>query len=840
VVRLRNGVGWLLRNCAMPLFFSVLLTAQTPQWPADAPEFKIHMIGQAHIDAVWLWPWPEGMSVVQSTFRSALERMLEAPSFAFTASSAQFYAWLAASDPRMLEEIRRRVEDGHWDPVGGWWVEPDVNLPSGEALIRQGLYGQLTFRRLLGRIAKTGYNPDSFGHPGSLPQILKLQRLDNYVFMRPSPQEKSLPADLFWWESQDGTRVLVYRIPVSYNDDKSVRQRVLHIVNEQREPVRDLMAFYGAGDHGGGATNENIRSIEELQHEPGAPQISFSSPDSYFAEIRKLNLKGLPAVRDDLQHHSVGCYTAESEMKKANRESEIALVSAEKLAAIGSLAWGVEYPKTSFDSAWKKVLFLQFHDSLAGTALPEHYETTARDGHGYALSVARSAIYEAAEKLAWQIPAQDPQSQYLVAFNLEPWPVHANLEYGLEWNTDSAGIVEDEQGDAIPHEWIPATTEVVERKRLLFQLEIPAFGYRQIRIRRGGVYAPAQVHADEHSLENEHLRVTFGADGKIEIFDKESGQNVFANGDSGASALVMNDPSDTWSHGVRAYNDQIGAFSNAQTTVIENGPLRAGVRVVSRYGDSILSIDWLLYAGARTLEARVSLDWHEHQKMLKFSFPVNVESPRATYELPYGNIVREANGDENPGQRWIDVSGMRDGVQNGLAVINDAKYGYSVLGSDLRISVVRGAAFAHHMPQVLDPKRQHLWQDQGVQTFRMLLVPHAETWREAGLPRMADEFTAPTPIIYQGIHPGKRTQSGSFLSIEPRNIIAGAIKKSETGDELILRLIETDGRPVTAVIDMRFANKKWSGNLGAYQIKTLRLNRQTGVVKEVNALEEQP
>lgn len=821
----------------MPLLFSALLAAQSDVWPADAPSFKISMVGQAHIDAVWLWPWPEGFSLVQSTFRSALERMQETPGFTFTASSAQFYEWVAENDPSLLQEIRRRVQDGRWDAVGGWWVEPDVNLPSGEALIRQGLYGQLTYRRLLGRIARVGYNPDSFGHPGSLPQILKLQGMDDYVFMRPAPQEKTLPADLFWWESPDGTRVLTYRIPVSYNDDKSVRARVSYIL-QQKEPVKELMAFYGAGDHGGGATNENIRSIKELQHEAGAPKISFSGPDEYFADIRHLNPQNLPVLRDDLQHHSVGCYTAESEMKKANRESEIALVSAEKLAAVGSLAWAADYPKAGLDAAWKKVLFLQFHDSLAGTALPEHYETTARDGHGYALSVARTAIYEAAEKLAWQIPAEDPASQYVVAFNLQPWPVKANLEYDFEWNTDSPGLVEDEQGHPLAHQWIPATTEVVERKRLVVQVELPAFGYRQIRIRRGGVHPSTQVHATEQTLENEHLKITFAADGRIGIFDKDSGQPVFTNGDAGAAALVINDPSDTWSHNVRAYNDQIGAFGNAEMTVVETGPLRGRVRSVSHYGNSTLPIDWLLYAGARTLEARVSLDWHEHQKMLKFSFPVNVEDARATYEIPYGNIVRDTNGDENPGQRWIDVSGMHDGGESGFAVINDAKYGYSVSGGDMRISVVRGAAFAHHMPQVLDPHREHLWQDQGVQTFRMLLVPHSGTWREARLPRMAEEFTAPTPIIYQGIHPGKRPESDSFLSIDAPNIVAGAIKKSETGDDLILRLVETGGTPTTAAIDLRFARKTWSGHFGPYQIKTLRLNPRTGIIKEVNALEE--
>lgn len=810
----------------------------TDSWPADARAFQIHMVGQAHIDAVWLWPWPEGFSAVQSTFRSALLRMQETPGFVFTASSAQFYEWVAENDPELLAEIRKRVQEGRWDAVGGWWVEPDVNLPSGEALIRQGLYGQLTYRRLLGRMATTGYNPDSFGHPGSLPQILSLLGLKNYVFQRPGPQEKSLPQSLFWWEAPDGTKVLAYRIPVSYNDDKSVRNRVLTILHSKEGGVHQLMAFYGAGDHGGGATKENIQSIHALQAENGAPKVSFSSPDTYFADMRKQNLSGLPVVQDDLQHHSVGCYTAESEMKKANRMSETALVAAEKLTAIGSVAWNAAYPKSEYDSAWKKVLFLQFHDSLAGTALPEHYETTARDGHGYALSVARTALYEAAEKLEWQIPAEDPDSKYLVAFNLQPWPVTSNLEYDLEWPTASPGRIEDETGKPVAHQWTRATTEVTERKRLIFEAEIPAFGYRQFRLEKSDETSPSGVQASEDGMENQHLRVHFTKDGRMGIFDKDNNHEVFVGGDTGAASLVMKDESDTWSHDVRAYDDQIGAFGGARIRILENGPLRARVRVTTTYAHSALTTDWVLYSDARTLEARVQLDWHEHQQMIKLSLPVAVTNPRATYEIPYGNIVRDTNGDENPGQRWIDVTGAAPNGTYGLAVINDAKYGYSVLGNDLRISVVRGAAFANHKPQILDPNLPHLWQDQGIQSFRMLLVPHEGDWRDASVPKLTEEFMSPSPIIYQGIHPGTRPLSGSVLSLDATNVTIGTIKKSESGNDLIFRLVETEGRKTAAVLRLSFANRQWSGNLNPYQIKTLRMNTRTGEIKEVNALEE--
>ena len=257
-------------------------------WSADAIQFKVHMIGQAHIDPVWLWHWSEGISVVHSTFQSALDRMNETPDFKFTASSAQFFQWVAENDPAMLKEIRKRVEEGRFNVVGGWWVEPDMNIPSGEAMVRQGLYGQLTLQRLIGRRAKVAFNPDSFGHTGNLPQIIKSQGMENYIFMRPGLKEKTIPADLFWWEGTDGTKVMTYRIQFGYNDSGSVHTKVENLVNlYAKEPLKNVMAYYGAGDHGGGATKINISSINDIRKEKGAPNVVYSTPEIYFKEARE-------------------------------------------------------------------------------------------------------------------------------------------------------------------------------------------------------------------------------------------------------------------------------------------------------------------------------------------------------------------------------------------------------------------------------------------------------------------------------------------------------------------------------------------------------------------------
>jgi alpha-mannosidase len=813
---------------------------QEEKWPEDSMHYRFHMIGHAHIDPVWLWPWTEGISVVHSTFRSALDRMKETPDVTFISSSAQFYQWVADNDPEMLAEIRKRVDEGRWNIVGGWWVEPDVNIPCGESMVRQGLYGQLTLQRLLGHRAKVASNPDSFGHTGTLPQIIKQQGMENYIFMRPGYSEKSLPADLFWWEGPDGSRVLTYRIQFSYNDTGSVRNRIERILSQARnQPMKSFMAFYGAGDHGGGATKENIISIEELKHEKSAPVIFYSTPDKYFEEIRASRNLNLEVVNDDLQHHAAGCYTAESAIKKGNRQSEAALMTAEKISCIGSKVWGCKYPARELDSAWKRVLFLQFHDSLAGTSLFEHSQT-AREGYGYALDTAHQATYISLQKLEWQVAAEDPASQYMLVFNPHAWEVNGLVEYDFNWgNKQNPSRVEDEKGNSLFHQWTAGSTETGNRQKLIVRTSIPPFGYRQLRLLEGNILNNFKsVGAKEDTIENEFLRIKISTAGSISIIDKETWEEVFSGTDGGCKAIVIDDPSDTWSHDIKTFSKEIGTFHNGITKILENGPLRATIRSITTYGASTLTIDWSLCASSRHLEAKVSLDWKEHLKMLKFSFPVDIETPEAIFETPYGYIKRETNGNEDPGQRWIDLSGKSKGNIYGLTVINDAKYGYNVPGNDIRISIARSAVYAHHNPRVLDLKSEHLWMDQGIQNFRMLLIPHTGSWKKNNIPRLAEEFIAPPLTIYQGIHGGLKPKSGSFLSVDAENIIISSIKKSETGEDTILRCVETSGLPTSATIDILFIGNKQKCNFRPLEIKTLRINHESGEVKEVNLLEE--
>jgi alpha-mannosidase len=224
--------------------------------------------------------------------------------------------------------------------------------------------------------------------------------------------------------------------------------------------------------------------------------------------------------------------------------------------------------------------------------------------------------------------------------------------------------------------------------------------------------------------------------------------------------------------------------------------------------------------------------------MLKFSFPVEVQNPRPTYEIAYGYKVRKTEGDEVPGQRWSDLSGRRATGEYGLSIINDAKYGYSVQDNDLRISIARSAVYAQHQPRKLEPNGEYIWQDQGKQTFRLLLAPHSGGWQDAGIVHMAELLTAPVPVIYQGIHPGNRPLSASFLSVDAPNVVVSVVKKAEDGEDLILRCYEAVGRPTKASLELGLVNRHWAGSFRPLEIKTLRVPLDGGEIREVNLLEK--
>jgi alpha-mannosidase len=809
-----------------------------------SPEDRLlHMIGNAHIDPVWLWQWPEGYQEVRATFRSAIDRMAEYPEFVFTCDSVCYLAWVEESDPELFAEIGRRIADGRWQVVGGWWVEPDCNLPCGESFARQALYSQRYLWEKFGVTATVGCNVDPFGHNASIPQLLRKSGMDSYIFLRPGPHEMALPGPYFWWQSPDGSRVLAYRIPHEYcSPGGDLGHQVDKSLAQVPAEAPELMVFYGVGNHGGGPTRANLDSIRRLDAADGLPRMRCSSPRAFFDRLAASG-ETIPVHTGELQHHAVGCYSAHSGVKRWQRQAENALLRAEKWAAVAAVACGVDYPRDDFGQAWKLVLFNTFHDTLGGTSIEDAY-VDSRDQYGHANSLAGQAFNRSVQSLARRIdiPAE-PEMTPLVVFNPHPWPVRTDVEFEFGGFPEFGARVLDDAGAEVPVQRTrSAATVNGRRRRLAIAADLPALGYRVYRIYPAAVEQPAgTLHATDTVLENDLVAVEIdAASGWLRrLHDKVD--DVELIGRPGGHAVVVDDPSDTWGHRVWAYEKVAGEFTPESVRLVEHGPVRAVIRLSGRFGASTLVEEFVLAAGARHVEVRVTLDWRERQRLLKLRFPTALCEEVATFEIPYGHLERPGLGSEEAAQAWVDVSGrLPDGRTAGLSVLNDGKYGHDVRGGDVGVTAARSPVYAWHEPKELDPQEFYHYLDQGTQRFTYRLLPHGGDWRAAGTVQLAAELNQrPFPLL-ESYHDGDLPQRASFVSATGDAVLPTVVKLAEDDDALVVRAYETTGRPATASIALPVVDRTIQAEFGPAEVKTFRVPRDGGPIVETDLLEWPP
>jgi alpha-mannosidase len=826
----------------------------------------IYLMGNAHIDPAWLWRWPEGYGEAKATFRSALDRMREFDDFVFTASSACYYKWIEEDEPEMFAEIHARVLEGRWVLAGGWWIEPDCNMPSGESFARQGLHGQRYFLSRFGRLAETGYNIDSFGHHGNLPQILLKSGLRNYLFARPGQHEKTLDRSLFRWEGIDGSRVLAFRIPTGYatNNLEALKTCLTRIEEIARAEGTDKLLCYGVGNHGGGPTIEMLSHLTELRKRPNGDRLVFAGPDAFFSAVRDAGYD-LPVLRDDLQHHASGCYAAHSGMKRANRKTENALLSTEKYACLAAVLTGAAYPCERLAHAWEGLLFNQFHDLLCGCSIRAVHED-ALTLYGECQAIAQRETVRATQRISYRIdtlmgadPVTAPRTlgAPIVAFNPLPWPVRVpvrvptlfRLRHG-ERSTDTSPAVGafDDAGNMTPIQPIQCRHRLWDDQDGIYLADVPAFGYalRYVRPVESADTLPASpppltVRAEEDRidqpmcktlyggvvLENQHLRIEIDRiSGAVRVLqDKRTGVRLIDG--PAARGLVIEDwQNDTWGHGVTRFADQVGQFGNAEVSIVEQGPVRCMVRSRTCYGDSVLTQEFVLYEDADQLRVEVKIDWREKHKILKLAFPVAVTDPRSFYEIPFGMIERPCNGEEEPGLNWIAVCGKSDGKPCGLTLLNDGKYSFSVQG---------GALYADH-GGIRRDEEEYDYLDQGIQPFIYALKPFTGKTPPALVVRAGMELNTEFETVHESYHGGPLPRCASHLGVSADNIIVTAVKRAEDNDGYILRACETEGRRMEARIECALLKTPLPLAFAPFEVKTVKIG-DDGSIRETDLLE---
>jgi alpha-mannosidase len=807
------------------------------------PKTTVHMIGQAHLDPVWLWRWTEGRAEALATSQSAVDRLDEYPDFHFTRGEERVYSWIEDENPELFARIVSLVKQGRWHPVNGMVVQPDMNLPQGESFVRHFLIGKRFMRERLGFEPTVAYCVDSFGHAATLPQIFRQCGCDYYVFMRPGPHEKRLPAQAFWWQAPDGSRVLAFRITASYaiRDPALLAGHIDGAVQAKPEELDRTMCFFGVGNHGGGPTRCQIEEIQALARQSDDLDIRFSFPDEYFEAILS-QVDGLPVVEDELQYHAVGCYSANSALKRTHRQAECSLLTAERMAVLAELWAGRPVPKALLRRRWHDVCFNQFHDILGGCSIKEA-EDEAIMALGRA-TLAGSEIADASGRaVANRIDTCGPGGA-VVLFNPFPEPCAQYVEYEpwtgwLSWVQGGWGLT-DSVGQPVSYQRIE-THEALSHSgggltRIVFRAELPPLGYALYRFAPGEPPAPAPVgtRASATSLENGVLLVRLDPDsGAItSCLDKRSGIELVGPGGWNV-AQVLEDTSDTWSHGIRRFEEAgsgiVGHFGAATIGVCDDGPLQASLLVERSCGSSTWMQQLILRHGEAALLIRNWLCWQGRHRVVKLAFDVATDHPRAVHDVPYGGLDRACDGAEVPTQMWVDVSGPARGSNGqviGLALIDDGKYGCDVRDSTLRLTVLRCPPYAHHIPHVAGTKKRYDWIDQGSQEFTLIALPHVGDWRDSGVVRLARAANLPPPAVTIHAHGGDLPQVQSMASLTSAEMEMTALKAAEDGDGYIVRIVDRHGRGGTG--ELGWYGESFPLSIAPFEVITLRLARTDG------------
>ena len=782
----------------------------------------LHLTGNSHIDAAWLWPWTETVDAVKRTFGTAAQLMNEYPAYTYTQSAAVYSQWMADKYPDLQSQIKQRVGEGRWELVGGMWLEPDLNMPDGESLVRQLLVGQSTFQRLYGKTTRIGWNPDSFGYNWQLPQIYKRSGIDYFVTQKMAWNDTNqLPFKLFWWESPDGSKVLTY-FPHDYANDNLDPTRLTKdlATARQHDPgMTEIMDLYGVGDHGGGPTRAMLDQGQQwmepdkvVPHEEfGTAQPFFSkveaevapnSPTWNYASLAKGDTTlpqpsagqiSVPTWKDELyfEYHR-GVFTTQADHKRNMRNSEEQVLDAEKYA---SLAWldGQTYPASQLTDAWKHVLFNQFHDLAAGSGIGIIYKDAQKDYDQVRWSTDEITT-KSLKLLAAGVDTRAKEGVPVLVFNPLAWERGGVVEVSVQLPSGSGETVSvyDSKNRIVPSQVLSADARTHSYRLLLKPETTPSLGYEIYRVTEAKHDFPSDLKSSGMTLENALLRINVDPQtGCItSLFDKKANFETIKQGGCGNELQAFKDTPKEYD----AWNIDPGTLDVPPTLLhtvdsvrmVEQGPLRSVVRVTRSWQSSKFSQDIILYSGADHAVVANDIDWHETHVLLKAAFPLAASGPMATFEIPYGTIARPTTRDnsfekarfEVPAMRWGDLG---DGA-HGFSLINNSKYGYDAVGDQLRLTLLRS-------PTWPDPDA-----DRERHQFSYALYPHAGSWQTAATVAHGYNFNYGLKAMQVEVHAGEMKPEHSFAGVDAKNVVVTAMKKAEDSDGLIVRFYEWAGK----------------------------------------------
>ncbi|HQI75294.1 MAG TPA: glycoside hydrolase family 38 C-terminal domain-containing protein [Candidatus Latescibacteria bacterium] len=758
---------------------------------------KITYVGHSHIDTAWLWPLRETRRKCARTFSSALRYMDRYPQFVFSQGQPQLYEFIKENYPTIWEGIKQRVKEGRWEATGGGWVEQDSNVAGAEALVRQYLYGRRFFIKEFGVQPRLVWLPDAFGFPITLPQIIAKCQLTAFGTTKINwSQYNQFPYSHFLWRGLDGTEILAFMPPGSYNSNPTPANAVNDWRSvKQKDVVDELSITFGHGDGGGGVTIEMFENVLRMKDVTGLPECDFGTLEGYVERLHKsVDKEKLPVYNDELylELHRA-CQTTQARTKRNNRKGELLFRDTEYLSSVAMLA-GAEYPQQEIYEQWKPFLTNQFHDILPGSSVNEVYTQADKD-YASILGKLSSLREQALATISRGIDTAGAGTP-VVIYNT------------LGWDRDdvaSVAVTGDARVGILDENGKPVVSQVVTerdgQKRLLFEVSgVPSMGHSVYRMVENPREQKSRLKVSESRLENDFFVIQLSKTGTLSRFyDKRNRREVLPKGARANELQLFDDrpfAHDAWDIDFDIDKNRWPMDDVVSAHVTETGPVRATVRIVKKTEKSTLTQDISIWRNIPRVDFVTSVEWWEKRRLLKAAFPVDVLSRTATYEVQFGAIERPTHFStsydrakfEVPGHRWVDLSESGYGV----SLLNDCKYGFDIHENVMRISLLRSAIRP-------DPKA-----DEGHHEFTYSLYPHAGSWRDANTVHRAYELNV--PLIARVVPPNKGAKQAneSFVRVDRNSVVIDTVKKAEDSDAVIIRCYEAHG--VRGPVTMSFAS----------------------------------
>jgi len=781
-------------------------------------EGTLWLSGHAHIDLAWLWPFEETRRKVRRTFATMLTLMEHYPQFYFNQSSAQAYAFVEQDDPELFKRIQARVKEGRWDIVGGMWVEPDGNLLTGESWARQLLYGQRYFQTKFGKRALVCWLPDTFGYTANLPQLLKQAGIPYFFTTKLNWNEtNSFPYDLYYWEGIDGSRVIAHSF---LNPNQGYNGNVLAYdlgetwKNFKGKHLHPTSLFsIGWGDGGGGPTFEMLERYSRLQDFPGLPRLQMGRIEDFYKGVEGRGASTRPKVegqgsystpstpRPDLpvwmgeQYLELhrGTYTTQSQTKWLHRRLEHTLVEAEAASTLAYKLLGENYPQAELYTAWTTLLKHHFHDVLPGSSVHQVYQEAERDLRA-TLVAAEKLRGASLERLSKKVDVGVKEAlATLVIWNLTLEDRPLRLRFPRP--TKGTFRLVTTEGLEVPHQ--DRGGEIMAEAA---EVEVPGLGYLALVVVPGSPKKiSSALEVSSTTMENRYLRVKVAADGTLEeVYDKEAGREVLAG--RGNQLWAYTDIPREWDAWEvdAAYAKDGAEILASRIRVVEKGPVRASIRVERRLEGVTIEQEYRLMTGSRRLEIATRIHWGRRRTLLRAYFPLNVRSHEAWYETAFGAVARPTHTNTPWDAARFEVSAHRwaslDEAHYGVSLLNDSKYGHSAKDNLLGLTLLRSPVYP-------DP-----YAEEGQHCFTYALYPHQGDWR-GGTLLEAQDLNAPLQAVLLPAKGGEWPATQRFFHLSEPGLRLSALKKSEDGGGLVLRLYEALGGRGTAQLRSDFIGK---------------------------------